>query len=425
MAGELSVGDLARKYFERIPIPEAAKRESGVEGYEFAAPFETKQASSRAFRVGRAWDTPPVVQFRDVEVPGGIIKHCVPDGVVMTENKGLPPMIAQYLQRLRNGGVDPFNRAHIAQFQKDMWGASGVFFPLVLGHVANVLGERSQPLCLRFKDSSEDYGRALATPAQAFTSIPTLSGGLSNAGIASLDDFVVEGSLPLNVGIVAVHRAGILPSLVLADLIRNLGGNADIIGVDAKRHNGGGSHFSPVQGAYLVAPGGYQDSTHSVRRGEFVLPSEKLAEYQAILIPDPMLAKFVSVQATAKGLREFVPASTPIFAISLFAGGYSGIKLAEDLGIHALVAAHDQCDLTDNGYIQPGLGDAGDKTVGYQADKTPVKDTFEILANFRDNMPGLESIASRYALQICGRELQTRAPEQESARRSFGIERIF
>jgi len=82
--------------------------------------------------------------------------------------------------------------------------------------------------------------------------VTTVSGYHSRATVADLNvesivmtakvpmDWVPREQRPLRVAFLAIHRGGILPSLVAADLAEEMGCEAYIIGVDAKRRSEGG-----------------------------------------------------------------------------------------------------------------------------------------------------------------------------------------
>ncbi|GBD15548.1 Uracil phosphoribosyltransferase [bacterium HR26] len=81
-----------------------------------------------------------------------------------------------------------------------------------------------------------------------------------------------------------------------------------------------------------------------------------------VLLLDPMLATGGSAVATVKLLRQTYPG--PISFLGIIGAPYGVQQLLQaDTGVHIYLAALDE-RLNDQGFIVPGLGDAGDRLFG-------------------------------------------------------------
>ncbi|MFC1741300.1 uracil phosphoribosyltransferase [Nanoarchaeota archaeon] len=391
---------------------------------EYAAPFETDVPYERMVRLGRAWNSPPVVEFCNVDIEGETVGHNLPYGVIGTHNLDLPPMIAAHMQELREGNINPTNLKDVKKFQSIMTNCLTLFFPAVFGKIiADKQGERVLgKIDLTYKLQTD--GVELTEDPEVFFDkecplhneenvVRTVSGSLSRARAVTGNYYDniksrVSGTenVDVDVSFLAVHRAGILPSIIGSYIAEKFGMNTQIVGVDAKRYKKNGGVRARMQ-----APMGYQHSDHSrLSCGSFVFPSQTgfgRARKQVHIIADPMLATGYSLETTLPTYMNLTGCRPEdVYAVVLFAGGYEGIDRLRRLGVNVIALAHDQADLNSRKFIGPGLGDAGDKLC--MLEKLP---TYEILQTMQHlamsrTEQRLASMLNQYSKQITGRRLE-------------------
>ncbi|GGI56307.1 uracil phosphoribosyltransferase [Winogradskyella haliclonae] len=128
-------------------------------------------------------------------------------------------------------------------------------------------------------------------------------------------------------------------------------------------HNGLLNYFDTAENAFISAYRHHKDNPES-----FEIVVEYLAcpnlENKTLILADPMLATGQSMVATFEALKPF---GTPkeIHLVSVI-GAQKGIDFVAktfDINSHLWIAAIDD-ELSDKGYIIPGLGDAGDLAFG-------------------------------------------------------------
>ena len=136
--------------------------------------------------------------------------------------------------------------------------------------------------------------------------------------------------------------------LVFASILR--AGNGILEGV-----------LSVVPGARVGHIGLYRDPKTLVAvEYYFKMPSEM--EERDIIVVDPMLATGNSAAAAIDRLKELKPKSIKFMCLLAAPEGVATLQKAHpDVPIYT--AAVDR-ELSDHGYILPGLGDAGDRIFG-------------------------------------------------------------
>lgn len=128
-------------------------------------------------------------------------------------------------------------------------------------------------------------------------------------------------------------------------------------------HNGLLNYFDAAENAFISA---YRHHKHKPESFEIVV--EYLAcpniENKILILADPMLATGQSMVAAFKALKPFgVPKEIHLVSIIGAIDGVAFIQDYFDKKTHLWIAAIDE-HLNDNGYIVPGLGDAGDLAFG-------------------------------------------------------------
>ncbi len=426
-----TLGEVVDEIFQQVGIPEILKRPIPAsadvlraigppEGWAasevgYAAPFETSGHWSQVWRIGRAWqEGPPAVEFGSLAGHS----HQFPYGAVGSYNIGLPPAPAGYLQMLREGSVDPADPSHITTFQKNMAQLLEISLPLLLAKVM-----RDTPLAdamLTYTPSDERFHQP-AEPrhyeefwsghkgSYECSDITTQSGSRSLAitTFPLIEQSLIghsrelAGAIP-EISFIAIHRAGILPSLMGQHIAGLLGMRSYVVGVEAKRQ-----HDDEGITAVLSAPYGYQAGAISTYAQGFLFPDGFPFNGQLggrkirHIIFDPMLATGKSAEAVIREYQKATYApSSDITVMGLFAGGYEGIQRLRELGVNILILQHDQADLNSSGYIQPGLGDAGDKLCGYERDTRVI---LQGLSHLAEHRPGLGKLFDAYARQVTGK----------------------
>ncbi|MGY0391286.1 uracil phosphoribosyltransferase [Bizionia sp. KMM 8389] len=128
-------------------------------------------------------------------------------------------------------------------------------------------------------------------------------------------------------------------------------------------HNGLLNYFDKAENAFISA---YRH--HKTNPESFEIIVEYLAcpnlEGKTLILADPMLATGQSMVATFEALKPFgTPKSVHLVSVI---GAQQGVDyVSKHLGsdTHLWIAKVDK-ELTDKGYIMPGLGDAGDLAFG-------------------------------------------------------------
>lgn len=128
-------------------------------------------------------------------------------------------------------------------------------------------------------------------------------------------------------------------------------------------HNGLLNYFDAAENAFISA---YRHHKHNPESFEIIV--EYLAcpniENKTLILADPMLATGQSMVAAFKALKPFgVPKEIHLVSIIGATDGVTFIQDYFDKKTHLWIAAIDE-HLNDNGYIVPGLGDAGDLAFG-------------------------------------------------------------
>ncbi|MBI5003254.1 hypothetical protein HZC31_07760 [Candidatus Woesearchaeota archaeon] len=353
-------------------------------------------------RMGRAWKSPPT-------------ERKISEDKIGTSNLGLPPVIATLMQELRERSVDPTNPEHVQKFQRGIAQVTQLVTPLLLTDIL----QRKYSLTNPAKVDCEieyaggtitlPYEEALARRIKGIKTrkdqVTTVSGYHSRATVADLNvesivmtakvpmDWIPREQRPLRVAFLAIHRGGILPSLVAADLAEEMGCEAYIIGVDAKRRSEGGAHSGRVVGIDLKKPDGYHSSSYSqLIANAYVFPAN-YEKPDVLVVVDPMLATGGSSKEAINGCLETLNLKpSDVYCSSFFAGGYRGLQTLHDAGFNVHIVSHDQLPLTKEDYIKPGLGDAGDKMSGI-VNGQDVKDCYMLLK-------GMEHLIEKRALSM-------------------------
>ncbi len=121
--------------------------------------------------------------------------------------------------------------------------------------------------------------------------------------------------------------------------------------------------LSVVPGARIGHIGLYRDpKTHIAVEYDFKMPKE-LAERDVVIV-DPLLATGHSAVAAVDRLKEYQPRSIRFVCLLTCPEGLAALHDAHP-DVPVYTAAVDR-ELNDDGYILPGLGDAGDRIFGTQ-----------------------------------------------------------
>ncbi|KNA89609.1 uracil phosphoribosyltransferase [Gordonia sp. w5E2] len=121
--------------------------------------------------------------------------------------------------------------------------------------------------------------------------------------------------------------------------------------------------LSVVPGARIGHIGLYRDpKTHIAVEYYFKMPKE-LAERDVVIV-DPLLATGHSAVAAVDRLKEYQPRSIRFVCLLTCPEGLAALHDAHP-DVPVYTAAVDR-ELNDDGYILPGLGDAGDRIFGTQ-----------------------------------------------------------
>jgi len=128
-------------------------------------------------------------------------------------------------------------------------------------------------------------------------------------------------------------------------------------------HNGLLNYFDAAQNAFISA---YRQ--HKQNPVSFEIVVEYLAcpslENKTLILADPMLASGQSMVATFEALKPFgTPKEIHLVSVIGAQEGIGYVKAHFSNDTHLWIATVDEV-LNDNGYIVPGLGDAGDLAFG-------------------------------------------------------------
>src|SRR3989338_8420341 len=365
---------------------------------------------SNVLRMGRAWNNPPTERKSEEEKVG-------------TSNLGLPPLIATLMQELREGSVDPTYPEHVQRFQKGIAQVTQLVTPLLLTEILQRKYKSRNPAKIECKIEHQNkqttlpYEEAIARRIKGIKTrkeqVTTVSGYHSRATVADLNvesivmtakvpmDWIPREQRPLRVAFLAIHRGGILPSLVAADLAEEMGCEAYIMGVDAKRRSEGGAHSGRVVGTDLKKPDGYHHSSYAQLIADAYVFPANYEKPDVLVVVDPMLATGESSKAAIEGCLETLALQpSDVYCSSFFAGGYRGIQTLHDAGFNVHIVAHDQLPLNQFDYIIAGLGDAGDKMSGIVCGQD-IKDCYTLLK-------GMEHLIEKGALSMNWLESYTR-----------------
>lgn len=411
----MTLADLVGQYFTPIGVP------LSIIAPGYVSPHESSMCYSSAIRMGRAWNTPPS-------------KSMLEKNKVGTRNFGLPPIIATLMQQLREKSVDPANPKHVEKFQTEMAQITQLITPLVLADAVQRKYPPSSDFSLECRIDHKSgtlsisyetlfFVEKLLGPRSRKTKtsrVTTIGGYHSVATIAPIAiekiamsqitpvNYIPSESRPLRVAFLAIHRGGILPSLVAADLVETLGCKTYVIGVDAKRKSEGGqAHGGKVIDIDLKKPNGYNPSSYSQLISDLYVFPREFEKPDILLAIDPMLATGGSSKKAIDGCINVLGMSpSDVYCVSFFAGGYGGLQRLHDAGFNVHIVAHDQLPLTPNDYIVPGLGDAGDKMSGIVSGQD-VKDIYTLLRSM-EHLVAKQALSigrlEAYARQMTGRE---------------------
>ncbi|MCM2325691.1 MAG: hypothetical protein NDI94_04455 [Candidatus Woesearchaeota archaeon] len=431
---------LLDKVTEPIFMPDL----SSDPGFEHASFTETVAPYPKSSRLLKAFNNPPKVTWREEGKISGILPREIGSYNLGPDDRQFP-VVSSYIELLRNEGINPAVPPDVEYFQRTLAGLSVLVMPLMLARItADKFGERSlegADVSVLF-DPSRNYRREdiiHSTYANIFLDRPnympdpvvevtyTIGGARSSASIIPrIHEYAplikdIEGCdsmKDLNISFIAIHRGGIETSLVAAAVASQFGITSSVIGVDAKRRHEDGPS-SPVAGVDVTLPPGYASSEYSRIIGDsFVTPDKRLivpGKKNIHVFFDPMLATGVSTEETIIQYQKAIGCEfDDIYVISLFAGGYDGIDKLVSLGVNVhVLGVHDQAHLNSVGYIQPGLGDAGDKQFGTDKITTPemlLEKLTGMYANLASFMPKMQKELfhqfNGYAIQMTGNQLK-------------------
>lgn len=409
----MTLNDLVNHVFEQVGIPEAEIRRGYASHRE-----QEEQYYATVRRMGRAWNAPP----REATLERNKIG---------TKNLNLPLLLATLMQQLRDKEVNPHNLQNVETFQRQMAQVTQLVTPVVLADALNrkYEGITQARMECEIEHASgttklsyeEALGRRIASIRKRKSTVETVSSYHSHATIADISidklkitantriSYIPREDRAVRVALLAIHRGGILPSLVAADLIQEMGCDAYVIGVDAKRRTNRGAHSGRVVGIDLKIPDGYESSNYSTQvSNAYVFPAT-YEKPDVLMVVDPMLATGLSSKEAISGCLETLQLrSSDVYCTSFFAGGYRGMQTLVDAGFNVHIVSHDQLPLTKEDYIKPGLGDAGDKMSGIVMGQD-VKDIYQLLKGMEHLIEAHALSMKRlelYARQMTGRRLQ-------------------
>ena len=251
----MTLETLANTVFKEVMKPEDKKRKSsGL--HQYIAPYETKEPYKNMWRISHAFDKPFEIQFMP--------EYNLPREVA-TLNLGMPLPIANYMQEMRNQKIDPTKQDHVAYFQDLTASVTSLFMPVVLSQILSTqkidvsLDNLGIRVNFKHKNSGELLLPTFANYETIFSKdweprkisgVVTQGGSISQAKIDAFDlhkyipilDFSGVKDLGISINFIDVQRAGTLPSMVGQWIANQMGFNADIWSVDAKRipKDGGG-----------------------------------------------------------------------------------------------------------------------------------------------------------------------------------------
>jgi hypothetical protein len=369
-------GANSHKVFKSETLPEGWERDLHI---RYAGLCESGSNIPGMFRIGKAHEAPPVVEFCR-ETHGDVtVSDLLPFDVIGTQNIGLPPMIAAEMQKLRDGEMDEDNPEHVADFQNNMYNTLTLFFPTAFGKIIkDVYGEaalrqidvqhvlkKDGKVVARYDNI---YLEELEGMETKYDEVRAIGGAVSRARIVNGIEYdtieaVVEGTegIDLDISFLAIHRAGMLPCIIGQHIAEQFGMRTQIVGVDAKRKS---DEKGKVTGVMVQPPAGYTESDHSeLREGAFVFPTESefgKGKIQVHMAPDPMHATGVTGGGAVQHYMNLVGCKPrEMYAAGCVLGSYDSLKILHMMGANALMISHDQAVLNSKGYIQPGWGDAG------------------------------------------------------------------
>jgi uracil phosphoribosyltransferase len=136
---------------------------------------------------------------------------------------------------------------------------------------------------------------------------------------------------------------------------------ATILRAGLPLHQGVLNAFDKSENAFVSAYRKHnEDGTFEIQLDYISCPS---LEGKTLILCDPMLATGASIVTTIRQLRQYgIPAHTHIACAIASTEGIEYIK--SNLENYTLWTAAIDDELTDKGYIYPGLGDAGDLAYG-------------------------------------------------------------
>lgn len=143
---------------------------------------------------------------------------------------------------------------------------------------------------------------------------------------------------------------------------------ATILRAGLPLHDGIAEVFDQADHAYVSACRKYNDDQHETFRIGIDAVSSPSIEGRTLILSDPMLATGESMVQVLEELRERFgrPKSLHIVAAIASKAGVERVLQSLPAGAHLWVGDVDS-DLTNKGYIVPGLGDAGDLAFGPKA----------------------------------------------------------
>lgn len=390
---------------------------------------ETDRDFAHAWRLGRAYLDPLPQQ------PG------TPDEnrKYTTANIGLPPVIASYLQPLRHetlGNNSAFSQEGLARLATvalpglyihlltqsgDPWreALSGLEMSVSFTHQNNPQDSFELPYPAVFARNPISHLSRIAD------SVTTVGKNMSDAIVyKGLEEYIPHLNVtrqlasPLEFVAVDIQRGGTALTIASAAIGQLMGITTKFVMVDAKRAHKGDDFSAEVDRYILKQPKGYAPSEHSRLAGNyFVAPATMdLAPHTITLFPDGMLATGGSAAAVGNALHEHrdvlgIPLNGNMHLVTLFMGSYDAPLLFDGQGISIHAFAHDNNLLSHNGYIRPGLGDWGDRSIG--SGKIVCTETLQQMAETikkaRESV-GLPFIhftdlIRRYGLQLNGRDI--------------------
>jgi hypothetical protein len=358
-------------------------------------------------------ETPAMILGTTTLPNGDIIEGTHPFGAVTNKNLSFSkfdsPILKSYMQELRREDTNDdivFNQQMYKRFYD-------LYYPLVLIDMLSGVddcAERLNNLEIKVSFVHQETGEVISRSYDEIwdgsvpggfkvveDTVDTIGGAKSSAYILVTDDDeersfseytpIVEVTnksgtsvdfSDVHINAVDVERAGTLPTIFLGMMAEKFGITVDMYSTDAKRRHD--LKTNVVTGTDMKLPDGYhsrKQENHKVysRVHDTNIPSHFVgpkiqntkANYSFTMVSDTMSAQGGSAVDTFNAFDYVFDDSighNPKWMVAAFTGSPLSPILHNMNNTHFRTASYTRFRNTGNGYIQPGLGDAGDRMWG-------------------------------------------------------------